>query len=655
MESNYKIGVYLCHCGRNISSMVNMLEVHQYVEKLEHVAIVRECDYMCSTKGHDFIRQDIRQSGINRVVIAACSPRLQEQNFQNVLKETRLNPYLLQIANIREQCTWLHQPGPWITEKVKRLINGAIKRVINQSPGEAKSVSVFPATLVIGGGIAGIQAALEIASSRHIVYLVEREPSIGGHMAQFDHTFPNLDCSVCLLTPKTIELINNPYIRLMTYSEVVDVSGYIGNFVVKVKRKARYVDEEKCVGCGVCQAKCPWTAISEFDAGLGLRKAIYFPFPQAIPSVPVIDRESCYYFTGGEGKCRICEQSCDSSAVNFQQQDLYIDFQVGSIIVATGFDVFNPTPLAEYGYGQLPNVFTSLEFERLCCPSGPTRGKIKLADGREPKSVAIIHCVGSRDKNYHAYCSKLCCMVALKYAYIFREETGGEVYQIYTDMCYSGKGYDELYQRVKDQQVNLIRGQIVKVSGDSKEAEMEKIVLTYRDLYRGDVANISTDMVILCTALEPRHDSEQLAKTLHLGRSSDGFFLERNSKIDPISTMSDGIFIIGCCQGPKDIPETISQASAAAAKVLALINRGKIETGALIATVNEAMCSGCGICQDLCPYGAISTDEQKKIFRINEVLCKGCNICGAACPSAAISTLNFSRAQILAEIEGVLS
>lgn len=652
-DDDIKIGVYVCHCGHNIASTVDVEKVAECAKELGEVSVARDYVYMCSSKGQNLIRQDIMQLGINRVVVAACSPRLYEQTFQNVLKESGLNPYLLQIANIREQCAWLHEPGPLATEKANRLVRGAIKRVAHHSPIEEQSVPVFPATLVIGGGIAGIQAALEIANSQQIVYLIERTPSIGGHMAQFDKTFPTLDCSACILTPKMNEVARNPYVRLMTYSEVIEVSGYVGNFNVKVKRKARYIDEDKCVGCGVCVDKCPWSTESEFDADLGMRKAVYTPFPQAIPNIPVIDKERCVYFL--KGKCRACEKFCEAQAINFQQEDLIIELHVGAIIVATGYDVFDPTPISQYGYGRLPNVFTSLEFERLCSPSGPTGGQLKLADGREPKSLAVVHCVGSRDQNYNSYCSRVCCMHSLKYSHLFKERTGGEVYQIYIDMRCTGKGYEEFYERVQGEHVRFIRGKLAGITADVSDAETgEHLLLSCEDTLLGEMINIPVDMAVLCVALEPRRDAEQVAQILRLGRSRDGFFMERHPKLDPVATMSEGIFIVGCCQGPKDIPDTVAQASAAAARALAMIVRGKMETGAITATIDETLCSACKVCNALCPYGAIFFDEVSNVSRVNRILCKGCNVCGAACPSGAISTRNFSESQILAEIEGVL-
>ncbi len=654
MNEEAKIGVYVCHCGHNIAGVVDVPEVARHAHELDHVTVARDYMYMCSDKGRSIIRDDIKKLGINRVVVAACSPRLHEETFKGTLRESGLNPYLLQIANIREQCSWLHEPGPMVTEKAKRLVTGAVKRVAYHTPAEEKAVPIFPATLVIGGGIAGIQAALEIASSKHVVYLVEKEPSIGGHMAQFDKTFPTLDCSACILTPKAGEVANNPYIRLFTYSEVIDVSGFIGSFTVKVRRKPRYVHEDKCIGCGVCVEKCPWTASSEFDAGIGLRKAIYTPFPQAIPNVPVINPENCVYFLRG-GKCRACERYCEAKAIDFQQQALDIELQVGSIIVATGYDVFDPTVISQYGYGRLPNVFTSLEFERLCCPSGPTGGKLKLSDGREPRSAAIIHCVGSRDHNYNEHCSRLCCMAGLKYAHLFKERTGGDVYQMYIDMRCAGKGYEEFYERVQSEGVKFIKGKVANVSNGVGSEDEDKLIVSCEDTLLGELVRVPVDMVVLLVALEPRRDSDGIAKLLRLGRSHDGFFLERHPKLDPVGTMSEGLFIAGCCQGPKDIPDTVTQASAAAARALAMIARGKVETGAITASIDENRCSGCKVCNALCAYQAISFDEILKVSQVNQLLCKGCGVCASACPSRAITTQSFSAEQVMAEIEGVLA
>jgi heterodisulfide reductase subunit A len=649
-----RIGVYVCHCGTNIAGTVDVEEVAKYAETLPHVVVARHYPYTCSDPGQELIKKDIKELGINRVVVASCSPRLHEKTFQTVLREAKLNPYLFQMANIREHCAWLHEPGPQLTEKAKRMVRAAVNRVSHHVPLEIRGVPIFPATLVVGGGIAGMQAALEIANSNHMVYIVEREPSIGGHMAQFDKTFPTLDCAACILTPKMTEVARHPFIRILTYSEVVEISGYVGNFRVKIRRKPRYVDEGRCIGCLVCQEKCPWTALSEFDAGTRKRKAIYTPFAQAVPNIPVIDTEHCAYFL--KGKCRACEKFCEANAINFEQSELIFELDVGNIILATGFDTFDATSIPQYGYGRYPNVFTSMEFERLCSPTGPTEGHIILADGRQPESVAIVHCVGSRDKNYHEYCSRVCCMHALKYSHLIKEKTNAAIYQMYIDMRCFGKGYEEFYNRISNEGVNFIRGKVAKVTDEAiTEEEKGKLIVFVEDTLLGTMLRVPVDMVILCIALEPRKDANEVAQLFHLGRSADGFFLERHPKLDPVATMSEGILIAGCCQGPKDIPDSVAQASAAAARALAMIARGKIEVPAITASIDETKCSGCKVCNLLCPYDAIFFDDEAKVSRINQVMCQGCGVCAAACPSSAITHNYFTADEIEAEIEGVLA
>lgn len=649
-----KVGVYVCHCGTNIAGTVDVEEVAKYAGTLPNVVVSRDYRYMCSDPGQDLIRNDIKELGVNRVVVASCSPRLHEKTFQGALREAGLNPYLFQMANIREHCSWLHKPGPELTEKAKRMVRAAVNRVSRHIPLEIRGVPIFPATLVVGGGIAGMQAALEIANSNHMVYLVERDPSIGGHMAQFDKTFPTLDCAACILTPRMTEVARHPFIRILTYSEVVEISGYVGNFRVKIRRKPRYIDEGKCIGCLICQDKCPWTALSEFDAGTRKRKAIYTPFAQAVPNIPVIDTEHCVYFL--KGTCRACEKFCDADAINFEQKELIFELDIGNIIITTGFDTFNAFAIPQYGYGHYPNVFTSLEFERLCSPTGPTEGHIILADGRQPDSVAIVHCVGSRDKNYHEYCSRVCCMHALKYSHLIKEKTNAEVYQMYIDMRCFGKSYEEFYNRIQNEGINFIRGKVAKVTDEAiTEEEKGKLVVLVEDTLLGSMLRVPVDMVILCIALEPRKDANEVARLFHLGRSADGFFLERHAKLDPVATMSEGILIAGCCQGPKDIPDSVAQASAAAARALAMIARGTIEVPPITASIDETKCSGCKICNLLCPYDAIFFDDEAKISRINQVLCQGCGVCAAACPSGAITHNYFTADEITAEIEGVLA
>lgn len=1108
-----KIGVYLCHCGTNIAGTVDVEAVTKFAATLPNVAIARNYMYMCSDPGQELIRQDIKELGLNRIVVAACSPNLHERTYRRVCQESGLNPYLFVMANIREHCSWVTEDRAAATEKAKALVSAAVRRVYYQEPLETKEVPVNPNTLVVGGGIAGIQAALEIADSKHKVYLVEREPSIGGHMIQLDKTFPTLDCSACILTPKMSLVGSHHYIELMSYSEVVSISGYVGNFKAQIKKKARYVDVDKCTGCSQCASVCPVEVPNEFDLGLGRRKAIYRPFPQAVPNAFAIDKRgyppcrvacpagvnaqgyvalisegkfkeamevlrrtmpfagvcgrvcthpcesecergkvdepvsirslkrfmadyelnvgrekatpiertkedkvavigsgpagiACAYdliregypvtifetapkaggllrygipeyrlpkkvldneisyveelgveiktnspaqkledifsqgyqaiflatgagvsqkmgipgedakgvihaldflkkansakvslggrvvvigggnaavdaarvakrrgakevsviyrrsraempaadtevdeaekegvklhilaapvkvltkgeqvtgirctrmklgapdasgrrrpepiegsefdidvdslimaigqgvdktalpqeleytswgtvtvdpttlqtniegvFAGGDvvsgpadviaavaagkeaaisidcylrgvdlkegrpaplervkevskegvkakarqpmpmldvskrggfaevelgydekaaiaeakrclncgvcSECLECVRACQAGAINQEMVEETVEVEVGNIILATGYDTFDPSPIHQYGYGRLDNVLTSLEFERMINASGPTAGEVLLKDGSHPKTVGIIHCVGSRDEKYHEYCSQVCCMYSMKLGHMIREHAPGSlVYEFYIDLRCVGKAFEEFYNRVLEEGTIFIRGRPAEVTDIAESPEEEgKLVIIGEDTLIGRQRRVPVDMVVLSTALEPKADAEGVARLFSLSRSADGFFLEKHPKLDPVATMSDGIFVVGCCQSPKDIPQTVAQASAAAARVLAMISAGSIEIEAATAVVDEELCSGCKTCSDLCPFHAISFDEEKKVSRINETLCKGCGVCVAACPSGAITGRHFTSDELMAEIEGAL-
>jgi len=650
MAEKARIGVYVCHCGLNIAGVVDVEEVAKFAQGLPNVVVAKDYMYMCSDPGQNMIKEDIKQHGLNRVVVASCSPMLHEHTFRVACQEAGLNPYLFEMANIREQDAWVTEDHEAATEKAKALVSAAVSWVLYQEPLEVREVPVNPNVLVVGGGIAGMRAALEVANSGNKVYLVERESSIGGHMAQFDKTFPTLDCASCIFTPLLSEVGRHPYIELMSYSEVEEVSGYIGNFKVKVREKARYVNKDKCTGCSTCVEKCPWKVVSEFDEGLRDRKAIYIPFAQAVPNVPVIDTEHCAYFL--KGTCRACEKFCEAGAIDFEQQDEIVEVDVGAIIVATGYDTLDPSVISQYGYGRYDNVITALQFERLSNASGPTLGKIQLKDGSEPESVAIIHCVGSRDKNYHSYCSRVCCMYALKYSHLLHEKTSAEVYQMYIDMRCFGKGYEEFYERISNEGVNFIRGKVAQVTDHAiNDEEKGKLVVVCEDTLLGSMIRVPVDMVVLCTALEPRADAGDVARLFNINRSADGFFLERHPKLDPVATMNDGMFIVGCCQGPKDIPDTVAQASAAAARVLAMISKGTVEIEAATAVVDEEVCNGCGQCVSICAYRAIEIDEKSNVAKVNEALCKGCGACAVTCPSSAIKHKNWTPKQFFEKVD----
>jgi heterodisulfide reductase subunit A len=663
-----KIGVYICHCGSNIAGVVDCAKVTEYARGLPNVAVARDYKYMCSDPGQNLIKEDIKNLALNRVVVASCSPRMHEPTFRRVCQEAGLNQYLFEMANVREQCSWVHTDKAMATEKAMALVNAAVKRVYYQEPLESKEAEVNPATLVIGGGVAGIQAALEIAEAGHKVYLLEKDASIGGHMAMFDKTFPTLDCAACILTPKMTSVGQNRNIELMAYSELIELSGYIGNFKAKIRKKARYIDTVKCTGCGRCSELCPTSVPNEFDCGLGKRKAIYIPSPYAVPNKAIIDAKNCRHIKGlAEGKdvCRLCQTGiekkgqpgCEEGAIDFSQKDEIAEIEIGNIIVATGFQQFNPSTIYQLGYGRLDNVLTGLEFERLTNASGPTGGKVTLKDGSEPGSIAILHCIGSRDTNYHKYCSRVCCMYSLKFAHLLREKLPeSAVYQLYIDMRCAGSGYEEFYERLQEEGVNFIRGKAGEITDIAEKPEEKgKLIVLVEDTLVRRKRRLAVDMAVLSCALEPRADTEQLARILTLSRKADGFLLEKHPKLDPVATTTDGIYIVGCCQSPKDIPDTVAQASAAAARVLALISRGKVEIEAAIAVIDEERCSGCKICIDLCPYKAIGYDEAKKVSRVNEALCKGCGTCVAACPAGAIKGRHFTTEEIMAEIEGALA
>jgi heterodisulfide reductase subunit A len=647
-----KIGVYVCDCGSNIAQMVNCKSVVDYAATLPNVTVAREYQYMCSDPGQELIKKDIKGLGLTRVVVASCSPLMHELTFRRAVEEGGLNQFLFQMANIREQCSWISENKEMATERAKAIVGAAVKRVVFQEPLEVKKVPVNPNVLVVGGGITGIEAALQIADSGKKVYLVEKEPTIGGYMARFDKTFPTLDCAACILTPKMVNVAQHPNIELLSYSDVTGFSGYVGNFTARIRRRPRYVDEEKCNGCGLCTEKCPISVPSEFECGLGKRKAIYRPFPQAVPNVPVIDREHCLFFM--KGICKVCVKFCPRGAINFDQMEEYKDLDVGTAILATGFDLFDASKVKQYGYGRLSNVITSLEFERFSHASGPTGGKILLKNGQMPASVAILHCIGSRDTNFNEYCSRVCCMYSMKIAHLAHEKTGAKVYEFYIDIRAFGKGYEEFYKRLLEEDTVFIRGKAAEVTDFAQTAaEKGKLIVVAEDTLLGIVRRIPVDLVVLSVGLVPRKDAADLARVFSISRSQDGFFLERHPKLAPVSTASDGIFIAGSCQGPKDIPDSVAQGAAAAANALSLIDRKEVALEPTVAVIDEESCSGCKICLGLCAFNAITFDESKRVSRVNDALCKGCGVCVAACPSGAIEQRNFTDDQLLAEVESV--
>jgi len=562
-----RIGVYICHCGINIAHTVDVRAVAEFASTLPGVVIARDYQYMCSDPGQTLIKDDVRELELNRVVVASCSPRMHEPTFRAVIQEVGLNPYLYEQANIREQCSWVHEEGIDTTEKAMRLVAAAVAKAALYDPLEEREVGVTPAALVIGGGIAGIQAALDIAEAGFKVYLVEKADHLGGNMARLNRTFPTLERATELLNRKIAALEAHPNAMIILSSEVVEVSGYIGNFTVTV-------------------------------AGAGNPRS----------------------------------------------------FEVGSIVVATGYEPFDPTRRPELGYGRYPNVITGMEFEQLSSPDGPTGGRIEI-NGKVPKDVVFVKCVGSRDKSVgHEYCSRVCCMYTAKQAHLVKEQIPeANVTIFYIDVRTFGKGSEEFYDRVRHEGVRYRRGSVSEIyrRGD-------RVVVRTEDTLLSEPLEVEADLVVLAVGMVPRQDSADIANILKLSRSPDGFFLEAHPKLRPVDTATDGIILAGTCQGPKDIADTIAQAKAAASSALIPLCRGRVKVESIVSRIDTEICSGCGVCEELCAYSALSLHPWKRVMTINQVLCKGCGACAAACPSGAMTLSHFTHDQIMAQLEALL-
>jgi heterodisulfide reductase subunit A len=656
-----RVGVFLCWCGSNIAGTVDVGKVAEQVRRLPGVVYVEENKYTCSEPGQASLIKAVKERKLDRVVVASCSPRLHEPTFRRTVEAAGLNPYFFEMANVREHCSWVHPDKETATPKAFDIVRKAVAKALRLEALSRGSITIEKKALVVGGGIAGIQAALDIADAGHKVILLEREPTIGGRMAQLDKTFPTLDCSSCILTPKMVDAAKHPNITLYSYSELEKVEGYIGNFTVTIRKKARGVDEILCTGCGMCQTKCPTKVPSEFDEGMGQRKAIYSPFPQAVPNKPVIDRVNCTFYK--TGKCKICEKFCEAKAIRFDQEDTILEEKVGAIVMATGFDLFDVARYGEYGYGLYPNVITSLQLERLINASGPTEGKIKKPSDHEiPKSVAFILCVGSRDEQKGTtYCSRACCMYSIKHAMQYRDKVkDGRAYVFYMDIRTPGKSYEEFYKRAAvDYGVEFIRGRPSKIYGRGG-----KLIVKAEDTLLGRPIEVEVEMVVLAPAMVSRHDAAKMAQTLSVSYDGYGFLTEAHPKLRPVETNTAGIFLAGACQGPKDIPDTVAQASAAGAKVIGLLSHDTMATEPMIARVNEALCSGCLWCKPICPYKAIDGKiiqekiagklVSREVAAVNSGLCHGCGACTVACRDGAMNLAGFTNDQMLAEVDELL-
>jgi len=655
-----RVGVFVCFCGANIADFVDVPAVVEEAKKIKEVKVSIDYKYMCSDPGQGMIRDAIVQHRLTSVVVAACSPRMHEKTFRKALSDAGMNPYLLEVANIREHSSWVHQKDKKAaTAKASDLIRMAVAKSIANEQLHEISVPVTKRALVIGGGIAGIQAALDIADARIPVTLVEKSPSIGGRMAQLDETFPTLDCSQCILTPKMVDVASHPYIELIPYSEVIELDGFVGNYKAKIRKKASYVNFSTCTGCGACTQKCPVKVPNEYNMGIDKRRAIYTPFPQAVPNKPVIDAEHCTMLL--KGKCGICAKVCEKGSIDYQMQDEIIEREIGAVVVATGYDLWDPKPYEEYGVGRYKDIITSLEFERMVSANGPTGGvPQRPSDGKVPKNVVFIKCIGSRDEAKGIeYCSKICCMYTAKHAILLHHKVhDSHAYIFYMDIRAAGKGYEEFVKRAQvETAATYLRGRVSKIykKGD-------KLMVRGEDAQIGQVVEVEADLVVLATAVIPNKDNPDLARLLGVSYDKYGYMSEAHPKLRPVETAKAGIFLAGCTQAPKDIPDTVAQASACAAKVCGLFAGDTMKKDPMISKVNNEYCSGCLNCIKVCPYQAIVTDEVplghgskelRTVSKINEGVCQGCGSCVAVCRSTAITLSGFTDPQIINEIVAI--
>jgi heterodisulfide reductase subunit A len=658
-----RIGVFVCHCGENIARTVDCRRVAEAAGRMPGVVYAVDYRYLCSNPGQNLIREAVQKQKLTGIVVASCSPRMHEKTFRRTAASAGLNPYLCEIANIREQCSWVHSDKEAATKKAIELAASCVARVLYNVPLHPIRVPLVRRALVLGGGVAGIQAALDIADGGVEAVLVERSPSLGGHMAQLSETFPTLDCSQCILTPRMVEAADHRNIRLETYTELEKVEGSVGNFTVTLRRKARHVDIAKCTGCGACWQKCPQKKLkSSFDEGLGLRAAIGVPFPQAVPNKPVIDRANCLHFK--TGKCGLCQKVCPTGAVDFEQQDELITEKVGAIVVCTGFQVLGRESFPLYAEGDDPDVITGLQFERLASASGPTGGEIRRpSDDQVPRSVVFVQCVGSREPaDGRAYCSKICCMYTAKHAILYKHKVhAGRPVVLCMDVRTAGKGYEEFYQRATEQDgVLYLRSRAARVYRSGKRL----LVQAADTLLGGEKLELSADMVVLATAAVPQPDSRQTAQKLGISYDADGWLSEAHPKLRPVECASAGIFLAGACQGPKDIPESVAQASAAASKVLGLLSASELQREPIVSRVHRApppvysLCAGCFTCEAACPYKAIEREELKDrrgnlvkvVAHVNPGLCQGCGTCVAVCRAKAVDLDGFTDEQVMAAL-----
>jgi len=647
-----RIGVFVCHCGKNIAGIVNVGEVRAYAETLPHVVVAEEHLFVCSEDGQRVIKDAIKKHGLNRVVVASCTPRTHEPVFRTAVEEAGLNPYLFEMVNIREQCSFVHERHPErATEKAKDLIRMAVARARFLESLESMKERVADKALVIGGGLAGITAALNLARYGFQVYLLEKKPYLGGKIADLGRVFPTDDCATCIPCVEAYEPRRRclyslgfslpPNLTIHTSSEIEELTGYIGNFTAKIVKHLTYINVEHCISCGLCEDVCPIEVPDNFN--VGKRKAVFLAFPQVYPHSYIIDREACNH-------CGKCVDICPTKAITLKDGAEEVELQVGTIIVATGYEEYDPSDIKEYGYGDYRNVITQLQLAKLLNHMGPTKGEvIRPSDKKRPKKVVMIQCVGSRDPDRSPYCSKICCMIALKHALAIKERHPQvDIEIIHKDIRLAGRNYEDYYRKAEDAGIGFTRGNVLRIDQNGKSQSLILNVKTFK----GKEETSRADLVILTTGLVPSKETKELAHILGLSTGPDGFLKELHPKLAPVDTAIGGIYLCGCCQGPKDIPETVAQACAAASRAAIPMAKKEVTIEAMYSMVDEEKCIGCGLCELICPFKAIKVEETEKGRKAKVIAasCKGCGACGAGCPEKAITMRHFTNDQLVAQV-----
>lgn len=652
-----KIGVFVCKCGSNIAATVDVDKVAQAATAFPDVVYSSVNMYTCSEPGQESIIEAIKEHKLNAVVVASCSPRMHETTFRRAVERAGLNKYMLEMANIREHVSWIGRDKDANTNKAIDLVKIASEKVRHNAPLFSKQFDITKKVLVIGGGISGIQAALDCADADIDVVVVEKDATIGGKMARLDKTFPTIDCSSCVLSPKMVDIAQNEKIKLYAYSEIEKISGYVGNYTVTIRKKTTYVDWESCTGCGECVEKCPQKDRDDFNEGLGSRKAISIPFPQAIPRRAKINPAACRFLLSG--KCGVCAKICKAGSIKYDMKDEFIEEKVGAIITATGYELYDYKKLPEYGYGENPDIITSLQYERLLSASGPTGGHIKRpSDNLEPKNIVFVQCVGSRDRSIdRPLCSSFCCMYTAKQAILTKDHIpSSNSYVFYMDIRAGGKAYDEFTRRaIEEYDVQYIRGRVSIVQPTICEDGVTRYVVRGADTLLGEQVEVLADMIVLAVGVQGTDNADALAEKLRISYDADGFYLEGHVKLKPVETNTAGVFLAGVCQGPKDIPASVAQGSAAAAKAIGLLSKPKLTGDPQVSCVVNNRCIGCGKCITVCPYIAIEEVQFRGMPKAHviETICQGCGLCTATCPQGAIQLAHFTDNQILSEVEAL--